>query len=62
MDYLTFCLTYNYNQRSDSARESYVAFKMFFNTITSQKTNAKLLSFLGLNNYGVAMQRSGNPS
>jgi hypothetical protein len=51
MDYLTFCLKFNYNQRDDMARESYQAFISFFNLITSKENNIKLLGFLGLRGY-----------
>jgi len=52
MSYLTFCELYNYNQRDDSARESFNAFVLSFKFISMCK-NKKLLSFLSLNLYTI---------
>jgi len=57
MDYLTFCVLFNYNQRSDMARESFYCFNLCFNVISSQKANIPLLSFLGIKNYAKPEQR-----
>jgi hypothetical protein len=51
MDYLTFCTRFDYNQRSDMARESYQCFNLCFKVISAKNINLRLLTFLGIKGY-----------
>ena len=51
MNYLIFCREFNYDQRSDMARESFDCFKLFYGVITNKKVDSQLLAFLGIKNY-----------